>query len=269
MYIQVTVQILLLMLYQTETPTTGGLTTIFKQTTFGLDPTAFFILSTSWSLLSCVRMHTKLISLEKGFCKFTTKLSIFVWGTFATLRRVLSLVAFFIPSLGIFSILHHYEWDKIPFRSRHNYALTHSFSPTDQIKLVGLNETLFWSDLDRWDYSDPNNPTAPPLSSYTLLSLEDTFLAGVGLLVVHILAILIVKIIASPEFRKRGNFTNKLVHILENVNYATPFSDWDEGDHSIPEYTARYWRTVKEMFATFTINILVTGLMMIPLWYTG
>ena len=86
---------------------------------------------------------------------------------------------------------------------------------------------------------------------------------------VHILAILIVKIIASPEFRKGGNFTNKLVHILENVNYATPFSDWDEGDHSIPEYTARYWRTVKEMFATFTVNILVTGLMMIPMWYTG
>ena len=268
-FVQSTVQTLILMLYQTKTPTTGGLTTIFEQTTFGIDPTSFFILSTSWSLLSCVRMHTKLISIDKGFCRFTSRLFIFVWGTFATLRRILSLVALFIPSLGLFSILHHYQWDKIPFRVRHNYALAHSIFPTDQIKLVGLNETLLWSDLDRWDYSDPNNPTAPPLSSYTLLSLKDTFLAGVGLLVLHILAILIVKIIASPDFRKGGHLTNKLVHILENVNYATPFSDWDEGDHSIPEFKTRYWSIVKEMFATFTVNILVTAVMMIPMWYTG
>ena len=246
---------------------TGGLTTIFDQTSFGLDPTAFFILSTSWSLLSCVRMHTKLIALEKGFCKFTSQLFIFVWGTFATLRRVLSLVALFIPSLGLFSLLHHFQWDRFPFRLRLKYA--HSISPTDQIKLFGLNEYLLWSDLDRWDYSDPNNPTAPPLSSYTLLSLKGTFLAAAGLLVIHMLAILIVKILMSPEFRKGGHLTKKLVHILENVNYATPFSDWDEGDHSIKEYKSRYSRTVREMLATFTVNILVTAVMMIPIWYTG
>ena len=46
----------------------------------------------------------------------------------------------------------------------------------------------------------------------------------------------LVKVLTSSEFRRRGNYTNKLVHILENVNYATPFSDWDEGDHSIEEY---------------------------------
>ena len=34
-------------------------------------------------------------------------------------------------------------------------------------------------------------------------------------------------------------------------------------------YRARYWRTVKEMIATFTVNIIVTGLMMVPLWFTG
>ena len=212
-------------------------------------------------------MHTKLIALEKGFCKFTSQLFIFVWGTFATLRRVLSLIALFIPSLGLFSILHHFEWDRFPFRLRLKYA--HSISSTDQIKLFGVNETLFWSDLDRWDYSDPNNPTAPLQSTYTLLSLKGTFLAAAGLLVFHFLAILIVKVLTSPEFRKGGHLTDKLVHILENVNYATPYSDWDEGDHSIQEYKARNQSIVWEMTATFTINILVTAAMMIPMWYTG
>ena len=257
------------MLYKTKTPTTGGLTTIFDQTAFGLDATSFFILSTSWSVLSCVRMHTKFLSLEKGFCKFSSKFFIFVWGTFASLRRFLSLVALFMPSMGLFSMLHHWEWDKIPFKVRHNYALTHSISPTDQIKIFGLNETLFWSDLDRWDYSDPNNPTAPPYSTYTLLSLGNTFLAGVGLLVVHILAILIVKLLTSPTFKSRGKLTQKFIHILDNVNYGTPYSDWDVGDHSIQEYEVRFWCTVKEMIATFTVNIIITAMMMIPMWYTG
>ena len=265
--VQVTVQILILLLYKTETATTGGLTTIFDQTAFGLDPETFFILSTSWSLLSCVRMHTTLISLEKGFCKFSSQFFIFLWGTFAILRRVLSLVAFFIPSLGLFSLLHHWEWDQVPFRLR--LALSHSISRNDQIKILGLNETLFWSDLDRWDYSDPNNPTAPLYSTYTLLSLKHTFFAGAGLLVVHILAILIVKLLTSPEFRRKGNLTNKLVHILENVHYGSPFSDWDEGDHNIHEYEVRFGRTVLEMIATFTVNIIVTAMMMIPMWYTG
>ena len=267
--VQVTVQILILLLYKTETPTTGGLTTIFDQTAFGLDPETFFVLSTSWSLLSCVRMHLKLISLEKGFCKFTTKFFIFLWGTFANLRRILSLVALFIPSLGLFSLLNHWKWDQIPFKARLDYALTHPISPNDQIKLFGVNETLFWSDLDRWDYSNPNNPTAPLYSTYTLLSLKHTLLAGVGLLVVHILAILIVKLLTSPDFKRRGQHTKKFIHILENVNHAAPFSDWEEGDHSIQEYEFRFWHTVKEMIATFTINIIVTGMMMIPMWYTG
>ena len=269
MTVQVTVQILILLLFKTETPTTGGLTTIFNQTAFGLDPVAFFVLSTSWSLLSCVRMHTKLISIEKGFCKFTSTLFIFFWGLFATLRRVLSLVGLFIPSLGLFSILHHWKWDQIPFKVRLDYALIHSISPNDQIKLFGLNETIYWSGLDRWDYTDPHNPTAPHYSAYTLLSLKQTFLAGAGLLVIHILCLLIVKTLTSPEFKRKGNLTNKMVHILENVNYPTPFSDWDVGDHSIEEYEVRFWCTVKEMIATFSINIFVTVMMMLPMCYTG
>ena len=63
--------------------------------------------------------------------------------------------------------------------------------------------------------------------------------------------------------------TNKVVHILENVNYATPFSDWDEGDFSIQEYKERFWCQTKEMIATFTVNIIVTAMMMIPMCYTG
>ena len=224
-YIQVTVQILILLLFQTKTPTTGGLTTIFEQRPFGLDPTLVFVLSTSWSLLSCIRLHTKLIAIDKGFCKMTSQFFIFLWGTFATLRRMLSLVAFFIPSMGLFSILHHWEWEQVTFSAFFT-------NRTDfKIRLYGLNKTIYWSEVDRFNYSNPLHPTPPPVTNYTFWTLQETFTWGAALLSLHIILILIVKVLTSKNFIKGENYMDKLVHILDNVNYATPFSDWDEGDH--------------------------------------
>ena len=111
--------------------------------------------------------------------------------------------------------------------------------------------------------------TPPPYSTYTLLSLKHTFFAAAALLVLHILTIIVVKILTSPEFRGRGHYTNKMIHALESTNFATPYADWDEGDHTIQEFRDRFSATCKEMIATFSVNIIVTGIMMIPLWHTG
>ena len=269
-YVQLSVQVFILLLARTETATTGGLETIFDQTLFGLDPNTLFVISISWSLLSCVRTHTNLISMEKGFCNMTTKLSIFVWGTFATLRRILSIIALFIPSMGLFSILHHWRWEQIPFSTRLEYAKRGFMRSDDRISLYGLNKTIYWTDLDRWDYSDTQDPAPPPYSIYTLFSLQTTFIAGAALMVVQFLLIMITKILTSPEFRERGHYVNKFIHVLLNLNYATPFCDWDEGNnHTIQEFRARFRVTCKEMMATFFVNILITLLMMVPLWYTG
>ena len=193
-YIQVVVQVLILLLAQTETATTGGLTTVFNQEVFGLDPYTVLGLSISWSILSCVRMHTKLIALEKGFCKMTTRIFIFVWGTFATLRRILSIIAMFIPSLGLFTILHHWRWEQFPYKARLEYAKRGFLTSEDKIALYGLNETIYWTELDRWDYSDPQHPQPPNYSIYTLLSLKCTFIAGAALLAVQFISLLIVKV---------------------------------------------------------------------------
>ena len=195
MVLQVVIQVLILLLARTETATTGGLTTVFNQEVFGLDPYTVLGLSISWSILSCVRMHTKMIALEKGFCKFSTQLFIFVWGTFAILRRILSIIALFIPSLGLFSLLHHWRWEQIPYKARLEYARRGFLTPEDKIGLYGLNETIYWSELDHWDYSSPQDPQPPSYSLYTLMSLKETFLAGATLLVVHFITLLVVKVI--------------------------------------------------------------------------
>ena len=69
--------------------------------------------------------------------------------------------------------------------------------------------------------------------------------------------------------REESHKINKIIHILENLNYATPFKDWDYGQLSIIEYKTRFRALQREMMATFTVNFLITMIMVIPLWYTG
>ena len=172
-----------------------------------------------------------------------------MWGTFATLRRVLSIIALFIPSLGLFSLLHHWRWEQIPYKARLDYARRGFLTPEDKIALYGLNETIYWSELDRWDYSDPLQPTPPSTSIYLLMSLESICFAAAALTTLQFFSILAAKMLTSAEFKKRGHYVNKLIHVLENLNYATPFSDWDEGDQTIQEFRERFRATCKEMMA--------------------
>ena len=78
-----------------------------------------------------------------------------------------------------------------------------------------------------------------------------------------------VKILTSSEFRERRNFVNKIIHGMENHNYATPYSDWDEGVYNIKEFRARFRAIHREMAATFCVNFLCTLAMLVPLWSTG
>ena len=109
----------------------------------------------------------------------------------------------FIPSLGLFSLLHHWRWEQFPYKVRLEYARRGFLTSEDKISLYGLNETIFWTELDRWDYFNPRNSTLlsnpqdfqpPSYSIYTGMSLKGTFLAGVALLVVHFISLLIMKV---------------------------------------------------------------------------
>ena len=173
--VQVTISILLLLLNRTDTPTTGGLEAIFDEgkTWLGWDASAILAVSVTWSIFSTIKTHTNLTILEKGFCPTTSKLVVLAWATFATLRRILSLVAVFIPSLGLYSLLNHLKWDKVPFQIRYENA--QSISPGDKISLLGLNETVLWSQLDRWDYTG-GIPSPPKYNLYTFLNLQENFI---------------------------------------------------------------------------------------------
>ena len=80
---------------------------------------------------------------------------------------------------------------------------------------------------------------------------------------------LIKMLAAAVRCRKNEHYINKIIHVLENLNFASPFCDWDEGEHSIQEFRTRFRAIHREMAATFCVNFLCTLAMLVPLWSTG
>ena len=231
-YYQMLVQLLLLLLAHSQTPTTEGLKSMFNQTTtiFGTEFSALTLLTLSilWSLKSCLFVTVKHIQAEKVYLPTTSKFIIVLWTLFGVLRRVLTMVAYFIPGMGLFSILYHHRAEQIPFKVRLDYAIEkHGVSSMDIIELRGLEKTFFWSDLDRWNYSDPQNPTAPDYSIYTGMIFENYMNTLLIITAIHIFTLLLVKICTARKFKNFDGMTIKIIHILENLNFASPFLDWD------------------------------------------
>ena len=90
---------------------------MFKQDSmFGIpmDPETILTLSVIWSMKTCVNLHLKAIEVPKGVFGMTSKLMVWTWGLFGTLRRVLSMVIYFVPFLGLFNVLNHWKAEQIP-----------------------------------------------------------------------------------------------------------------------------------------------------------
>ena len=71
MFYQVSLQLALVLLTQTQTATIGGLESFFTQDEkFGVAPETIIVLSVFWSLKTSTMLHVKTLSLEKGYFGF-------------------------------------------------------------------------------------------------------------------------------------------------------------------------------------------------------
>ena len=94
-------------------------------------------------------------------------------------------------------------------------------------------------------------------------------MAFAGLFLLHSLAIVIIKLITSEDFRKEGSRFQKVMHIITNTNVPQMFRDWDHGHHSVEEYRRRYKKTEIEMGCLLLVNTVFSLMYLGPLWYTG
>ena len=270
---QIALQVILLLMTLTETATTSGLQTFFKQDSFlgiPMTPTTALILSSAWSLKTSVMLHVKSVKIQKGFFGIKASIAVFMWGLMGSLRRILSIICFFVPSLGLFNILNHWQAEQYPFGIRSQYNLIHK---KDEVYLYNLTEKVLWSELDRWNYyEDPQEPTPPSYSLYTGFTLKWTFAMFLVIMTFHALSMLLVKIFTSEEFKEDRNAYSKLLHVVENINCSLPYRDWDEDEgksNTKEEFTKRSKKTQCEMIVSQLVNIGFSMIMLIPLWFTG
>ena len=229
------------------------------------NPIAVLAISIAITLKSCITLHLKTVQTEKQFVPTSSTFFILLWGLFSSIRRITSMVCFFIPSLGLCSILYHHKYELIPFSLWKKYGKTQM----DKIVLYGLNETVKWGDLDRWDYSTITEGIPPPYAEYTGLTLKGTFGLFYLITAAQFVTTLIVKIYTSRKFCRRENFLNKLLHLILSLNMASPFEDWDMGRFIVREYKERQKQTNTEMAWSLSVNFIFSLAMMVPLWYTG
>ena len=270
---QIALQTTLLLMTMTKTATTSGLQTFFQQDSFlGIPMTATtaLILSSLWSLKTSVMLHLKTIKINKGFFGIKASIAVFLWGLMGSLRRISAMIFFFVPSLGLFNLLNHWQAEQYPFGIRKQFNLIH---PKDQVHLYNLTEPLLWQDLDRWNYyGDVNEPTQPPYTLYTGLTLKWTFVTFAFILFFHALSMMVVKLLTSQEFKEEGNTFNKLMHVVQNIHCSFPYKDWDEDEGKSAtkeEFRERFHNTETEMIWSQLLNIGVSIIMLLPLWFTG
>ena len=276
-FFQVSGQVLLLLLRATGTPTVGGLMTSACWPSSGL---ALHI-SVALGVKTCCWLHLKSIMIDKEYLPTKAKLIVLLWGLCASLRRLFSTIAYFVPALGLCDLLYHWRAEQVPFTIRRKVA--GDIMPQDEIKLYGLNETVMWSQLDRFDYTDPEKPSPPPYSLYTGLSLKNTFIGFMIICVTQFAVIFLIKIILAKQFR-RSSKLNQVIHVIENINIPTPYKDWDVSDNEdndndnevqiflhilIEKFKQRLKKVEKEMLVLFISNSVFTVISMLPLWYTG
>ena len=180
----------------------------------------------------------------------------------------MAIVVFFIPSLGLFSILNHWKAEQIPFFVRKEYFKLRVLTPSDIIALNNMSRNVNWSTIDRWNYTDHNMPQPPPYSLYTGFSLGDTFKAFLIMMVLHFICITVVKIITAKKTKKESCF-NFIVHVIENMNIPFPYKDWDSENLTVAGFKQRLREVNIEMAWTYVVNFIFNILMFCPFWWTG
>ena len=232
------------------------------------------------NLYTCLSVYTKAIQIEKAHFPFTSRLAIMLFAAFGTLRRVGTMAAFFVPYLGLLSLLQHWRAEQTPWKARNR-----TFYEGDVIQIVPIdysadtlylndNITVAWSELNRADYSDPATPIPPSYTLYTGISVGPAF--GVFCLIccLHFLSILIGKYFTVEGLFKKQNLLEAVVHAMENANLPYPVQDWDILRGRAEYYRVRSYRQAsrkvrKEMFITITINYFWGFIKLIPIFHAG
>ena len=271
-FFQVVFQIVLLLLASTDTGTTVGLKEIFKKDAqsipvFGVEIPGETLLglSITFSVRTCIALHVKSVKISKGFLLIKPYLTVLLWSIVSVMKRMMVMVVFFIPPLGLGDLLYHWKSEQKPFA----VSIQGKLNATRGDMLYMYNVTpIPWSYIDRSDYTDPTDPIPPPYTLYTGIDAGQAFGGFWLIIILHATAILVIKLITVEKFYK-SNTLEIILHCLENCNIPQPWRDWDEGEGTVEEHKKRFSKVRREVVSTMAVNLLFNMVMLVPMIYTG
>ena len=309
MFIQIFIQLVMLMLNNTETATNTGLQAVFNKESAAEDcedpfldifslavsgkwlgPTGFLVFSIFLTFISIVKTQIKIIKLGKnGFLPFTAKTVLAVKVFLSSVLRIIVFFFYFTPFLGLLNLLAHWKADQIPFTDIEfqNKSYTYWDQDNNNTSTVPFNKLHL-----TFPGSEP-----PHYSHYTVLRLGQAYLVFWLVLAVQLVVVLLTKQWLSQPFRQAG-LGSKLLHGLHCLNIPDIFQDWDKQDflnneetllirrnsmmrdvrhwfpqngHLLPVEMLRKRRQVvlREMGATQLFNWLFNMILLTPIYIAG
>ena len=187
------------------------------------------------------------------------------------LVRIVCIVTFFAPFIGLWDILSHYQAETIPL---HPDVFKRLNDTVDQqfyfFNLISKEvDKVHIASLFRSNYTDPNLPLPPPTTLYTAITLSIAFTIFWITYVIYGVLLTILKCIYSKEFREAGKW-KKLQHIVEVLNLPESFCDWDSDvSVGICRLQEKWSQVLCEMLMMVGLQFATNMALLIPFFITG
>lgn len=274
---QQSIQLVMLLLSQTTYPAVSGLQAVFGADFsgtvefLGLDlkfGEIFLIASVCWSFKTGSASFIKIRTESKSnFLPIAAKVALGLRALLFSATRICAISAFFVPFLGLWDTLAHLIGEKIPLEG-HLEGEDITLEPS-------LLHNLKNGSNPYWDKDTVNIMYRKAvITNFTMVTLQHAFFIFLGLLVLHDLAIFVLKMATSIPFNK-ARWQTKLLHLLESTNVPDTFMDWDEDEDEVEiektpeEYRIRWTSVLNETVGMIGLQMLSNLLMLVPICVTS
>ena len=143
---QMTIQLILLALANSQTSTNEAFNAYFrKDKSYKI---GMLWVSILYSFLSCVVSHLTAMTACRERLPFKTAMIVSLYSFMGITTRILAMVMYFVPALGLFNLLRHLQAEQIPWNANLVYGFSGSNS-NDTISFGNELLSLKWNLLDR------------------------------------------------------------------------------------------------------------------------
>ena len=178
----------------------------------------------------------------------SAKMTLGLRALFFFVTRISCIVAFFGPFLGLFNIMSHWHAEGLQLEKK---TLSNLYSKGS----FWTNETV------RLMFREQN------YTNYTIVTLQKAFFIFLGLLLLHGVAIFILKEKVSEHF-KLSSFPEKIAHVVQSLHVPDVYKDFDvdlSPEREPIEFQVSYDSVKEETFWMSFLQMVSNLLLLVPL----